>query len=522
VKLRKGQRVLLVLAILVLALGAGAFLLHHRAKRALADYQNQLVASGEKLTVDELIPKPVPPDQNGAGLFFKALTLMNVQQEIFITNPPSGMTMVAPGKARVGWAQPGIRSREATNDWKDAVAIVDNLAAALTLLEELIERPHLDSGINYQLGFAAPLPNLAQTKEAAQKLYYSAICDLHRGDAESATMRLRALLAISQGSADERLVISQLVRIAITAIGAVVAWELLQSPNVTDEQLARIQGDWNRLEFTGAAENALAMERAMGQMAVEQMRSSSSEFRKMASGFSWPGAGSAASGSDWFDHVKQFAADGWDGTRLKAKETAWRLAWSYPDQLRALKGQQLLIETARLARTNENFGAALKLQEAGLHTLGIQSIDRDDYFGTATANLDFRTILSQGVLSLTRFLNKVMVVEANRQLVVTATALQRYKLRHGNYPPNLTGLVPEFLPSVPRDPVDGKPLRYKPNANGTFLLYSVGEDSEDNGGDPNPAKAGSKSLYWQHCRDWVWPQPATPQEIEDFYQHESK
>jgi hypothetical protein len=107
-------------------------------------------------------------------------------------------------------------------------------------------------------------------------------------------------------------------------------------------------------------------------------------------------------------------------------------------------------------------------------------------------------------------------------LAVTAIALQRYKLRHGYYPPDLNALVPELLPALPHDPLDGKPLRYKPNKDGTFLLYCIGEDVTDNGGDSNPTKAGSKSMQWRNCRDWVWPQPATPQEVGDFYKREFK
>src|SRR6266404_4374149 len=35
--------------------------------------------------------------------------------------------------------------------------------------------------------------------------------------------------------------------------------------------------------------------------------------------------------------------------------------------------------------------------------------------------------------------------------------------------------VPAFLPMVPVDYMDGKPVKYRPGANHTFILYSVGE-----------------------------------------------
>ena len=113
-----------------------------------------------------------------------------------------------------------------------------------------------------------------------------------------------------------------------------------------------------------------------------------------------------------------------------------------------------------------------------------------------------------------------MSVETAKQIVITTIALKRYQLKHGNYPPDLKSLVPEFVPKVPLDPVDGQPLRYRRNADGTFLLYSVGENGKDDGGNPAMEPGvESPNYYWQnpHALDWVWPQPATEAEIKAYY-----
>ena len=103
--------------------------------------------------------------------------------------------------------------------------------------------------------------------------------------------------------------------------------------------------------------------------------------------------------------------------------------------------------------------------------------------------------------------------ETFRSLTVAAIALKRYELRHGKLAPALTDLVPEFLPSVPLDFMNGQPLRYRLNADGTFRLYSVGEDGRDDEGDPRPAEAGGSFSTIFTGRDWVWPVPATSEEI---------
>ena len=121
------------------------------------------------------------------------------------------------------------------------------------------------------------------------------------------------------------------------------------------------------------------------------------------------------------------------------------------------------------------------------------------------------------MVALSRVLNRVVGAEVARELTITALALKRYQLRHGQYLADLSALVPEFLASVPRDPADGQPLRYRLKPDGTFLLYSIGEDGTDNGGDASPA-GNAESLSWQRGRDLVWPCPATLEEVSTFQQ----
>ena len=128
-------------------------------------------------------------------------------------------------------------------------------------------------------------------------------------------------------------------------------------------------------------------------------------------------------------------------------------------------------------------------------------------------------------MSMRAVFDKVMKVETTKQMTVTAIALKRYQLKHGNYPPHLNSLVPEFVSQVPLDPVDGQPLRYRRNPDGTFLLYSVGENGRDDGGNPSLKKGvTSTDYYWQDldALDWVWPQPATPEEIQKYYEELAK
>ena len=88
--------------------------------------------------------------------------------------------------------------------------------------------------------------------------------------------------------------------------------------------------------------------------------------------------------------------------------------------------------------------------------------------------------------------------------------------RHGEAPQSLSALVPEVLPCVPVDYMDGRSLRYRRQPEGGFLLYSVGEDGEDDGGDASlPPGRTNLRMIWER-KDMVWPAPATADEVEAY------
>ena len=214
-----------------------------------------------------------------------------------------------------------------------------------------------------------------------------------------------------------------------------------------------------------------------------------------------------------------------DRAKLGSQIFRWRYWWSYPDELQLMKGCQIFLETTRLAETNYSIQTAIREQENKVEKLGIDTNSAGSLYFSDVNRIDLHTMLSGSVFSLSRVLDRVMKAEAAKQVTVTAIALKRYQLKYGNYPADLNSLVPEFLPSVPLDPVDGKPLCYRRNADGTFLLYSVGENGKDDGGNPSLEKGVESSNFnWLNSRalDWVWPRPATEAEIQTYYEEQGK
>ena len=74
-------------------------------------------------------------------------------------------------------------------------------------------------------------------------------------------------------------------------------------------------------------------------------------------------------------------------------------------------------------------------------------------------------------------------VQTNVDLCLVACALERFRLRYGDYPKELRELMPDTLPKLPRDRFDGQALRYRRTDEGGVILYSAGQDCRDDGGD---------------------------------------
>jgi hypothetical protein len=82
---------------------------------------------------------------------------------------------------------------------------------------------------------------------------------------------------------------------------------------------------------------------------------------------------------------------------------------------------------------------------------------------------------------------EVRLLSRHAMLRCTAVALaaERFRLKHGDWPRALGDLVPNYLKGVPLDPFDAAPLRYRRTDEGV-IIYSVGEDGQDDGGDASP------------------------------------
>jgi hypothetical protein len=70
---------------------------------------------------------------------------------------------------------------------------------------------------------------------------------------------------------------------------------------------------------------------------------------------------------------------------------------------------------------------------------------------------------------------------AQQRLILTALAVEQYRIFENRPPNSLAELTPKYLPEVPTDPFDGKEIRFRKESDG-YVIYSIGPDHIDDGG----------------------------------------
>jgi hypothetical protein len=171
-----------------------------------------------------------------------------------------------------------------------------------------------------------------------------------------------------------------------------------------------------------------------------------------------------------------------------ARGVAW-LGWNWSrDELRFLQERQRILELSREVLRRRDFSYLMQ--------------PRDQPASASDAELGLLgQTLGAGFPAF-----ETVRLETRRELALTAIAIQRYRLRSGHPPDSLEELLPQFLPESPHDWFGGRPLSYRRN-DASFILYSVGIDGNDDGGDAG--FTGERATFGSG-KDMVWPQPLTP------------
>lgn len=476
-----------------------------RGQRALRSHLHRLEQAQEIISADHWIPPAPPPQQNAAlALFGLTNQLSSFSNQLSTVLPSRRVT--TPGRAVVAHTlTEWYPSPDITNTWEDVRHHLEERQGLLGSIQAALQRPKFHSGFNHRAAFPDfAISGLREMAQLFKELQLQALYELHRSDPDAAVRSLQLELRFVALLREEVPAMSQMIRQSLAGFVANATWEAIQSHQLSDAHLRALQRSWRECQFIESMTRSLHGERAIQIDLFERLRTSSTDLaRFVAQCDEWNKVG---------DHqFGRFATHGW--IRRCIQLPLWKFAWCHQDTLRSLEAWDQIFANHRIA-TQQSW-AALHSTTALSDTAWLTSLtspDQEDIRWFTRFRFPFSTLPGSISDAMTR---RTLLAQTQQQMVLVALALERYRLENQEFPPDLTVLIPKFLEAMPQDHLGGGALRYQPASKGTYLLYSVGNNGQDDGGDAHPDPKEEILPTVSGGRDFVWPLPASPSEAQE-------
>ncbi len=481
-----------------------------RGWHAWSRFKKESEAKGEKFDRQSVIPPPVPDDQNFAltPLVFTSYGQMLTRDGKMIpvkdraTNFVNRMQMHIAGddspldwrtNGTGNWQKAEVADLTAWQNYYHTLAIKMNLfpiapqpqtpaqdvLLALSKYDSTIEElraagrlPYSRFPLEYDKDrpFDILLPHLACLKSGGQVLQLRSLAELQTGQSERALADVKLLLRLTDSIRTEPFLISHLVRIAMANLALQPVYEGLAEHKWSDAQLTGLDAELARLNFVADYQFAMRGEMALcDDGAFDYLRHHPEELLKLSE----TGEGSSL-----------------------PRATVARLipgGWFYQNQLRCTR---LMVQQY------------IPVADLNLETISPEKIRRaDEVLRADTKHMTPYNVMEKILMpALGAAAKRFAFGQSSVDLARTAIALERYRLAHGEQPESLDALAPQFMEQLPHDIINGQPLHYRRTSDGQFLLYSVGWNETDDGGEVVFRKGSTPGVDISQG-DWVWRYP---------------
>ena len=500
------QRRFFALACLVTLIGLFYAEEDWRGWHAWQKFKHEWEAKGERFDQTSVVPPPVPDDQNFAltpivaSCYLHALDKSGheiIPQKTNVVNrlkmkrghsdePTDGVGNWQESTATnlKAWQQYYRTLAAKTNEFPvplqpqspaaDVLLALSKYDSAIEELRQASQLPYSRFPLSYdnENPSAMLLPHLSVLRGSARVLQLRAIAELQNSQSDKALDDVKLSLHLADSIRTEPFLLSHLVRMAVVHITLQPVWEGLAEHQWSDAQLIVLDQELTKLDFLADYKLAMRGELVLCQGGIfDCLRRHPETLPGLSGGGEGGFNASLPVGSYWLIPS----------------------GWIYQNQLRCARPMVALYLPVADVNRRIISPAATRRAEAGVEA------DKTKY--PNPYNILERMLLPVFGTVATRFASAQSSVDLAR----VACALERYRLAHGEYPESLDALTPQFIAKLPHDIINGQPLYYRREANGQFVLYSVGYNETDDGGVVALMTGGSIDL---EKGDWVWQYPA--------------
>ena len=509
-----------------LAIGCGCLLLllillrveeNWRGKRAWDNFRREWEAKGEKFDFKAFVPPPVPADQNFALTPIVASCYGNILDTNGNRICPPTTNVVNRLELRIYGTGASVGKDPTNGSWSKGTLtdlrgwqeyyqslLVTNESGAVThefpvpthpqtpgadvllalgkyddALKELAAASRLPASrfpLNYDSENPAAilLPHLSAMKMCAQTLQLRALAELEAGQSAQACEDTVLIFQLTEKFPNDPLLIDHLVRIAMMQIAVQAVYEGLAAHRWTEADLVKLSAEIDRQNLAADYQFTMRGEMAESVKLIDYWKKNPGElwrtflvFQNLDAPHSPP----------WYaPAVARLIPPGWfDQNKV--------------NYCRLVAGTIIPIAN----ETNRTFSMKMYRQW-------------EDRMGDYTPWAPFHFLHRMLVPALGASTRKFALCQTALNLADTAIALEHYRLVKGNYPETLDVLAPQFIAQLPTDPIGGKMLKYRREAGGQFVLYSVGWNETDDGG-VTVFREFSPNTVDMDKGDWVWRYP---------------
>lgn len=418
----------------------------------------------------------------------------------------SSRQIITSNTALVVWDKETISQQnvESPVTWKSLREFFDDSATKLDSVAQALASGRYAFDLNAKMGGGMLLPHLAPMKTVAQAFATRAMLDLHDHHPAAAWSNVLTATRLATRWRVEPVEVSHLVQCGIANIASEAVWQVLQTNGWSDEQLRTLQKEWESVDWFAGFDECIAFQAASAAQMCQMERTNSDGGNfPIAQALRHPTQ--AVQDLKYYQEKRDYIAHGsYDDERVLLE-----FYFNREQELRRALQSKTWIEMRVFAASWTNMPAVQSKRSTMRLHLNVMAMGR----------------LGGGVDVTSRSpLGRVAQMEAERRVLVTALALERFRLKNKVYPEQLAQLAPEFVASEPIDFCDGKPLRYRRQGE-RFVLYSVGLDGVDNGG-VVPVKTrnrdySSRTNVVAQPEDLVWLFPAAAKDMAEKERNEA-
>jgi hypothetical protein len=427
---------------------------------AIRQLEAKIKQNNEPLTLNDLanMYAPIPDNENGAV----ALLL------VWERDAPDYWRSFREGSALHGTktepkldpALPFLGAGARLFDHKSTLSATNRAAAERYLKEQKERMDALRAALRYPKfrfpilitnGYDAILPHLAQIKHDAQVFRVEALLAIEQGNPDVALKDLDDMARTANTLTEEPVLISQLVRLSCYSMILDEAQRVLSHQPLSTVQLDQLDAVLDQIEITNALRTALIGERAFG---LNIFRQPAEAIGRAAMAPGAPRDPAVEVGVGMLSRTGLQDAD----KRLYLETLDGCITLADREGPESLKGFKKLFENA----------------------------------GTEARRMPPKPFSNMLLPALGKSNIRFAAYQARHRAAKSAVAIERYRLSHNSRLPGaLDELVSQFLPTIPNDPFDGKPMRFHSTPTG-YVVYSVGENGRDDGGKERGTKVTVK------------------------------